>query len=63
MVEDALQAGSAKPSEKDWRRRHIESVCRSRENVLDFGQNEKVFANATREPPLKLNKMNLAQCL
>ncbi len=29
---------------------------------LDFGQNEKVFANATREPTLKLNKINLAQC-
>ncbi len=30
--------------------------------VLDFGQNEKVFACGVREQPLKLNKMNLAQC-
>ncbi len=29
---------------------------------LDFGQNEKVFANATREQPLKLNKKDLVQC-
>ena len=29
---------------------------------LDFGQNEKVFANATREHPLKLNKKDLVQC-